>query len=108
MDIHTPLCAGHYLYVESSYGYQEDEARLVSSLYKQSADSCVLDIWSYLYGEHIGSLLVYVHPAGGDKILAFNETGDHGQGWKQFPVTIGAHKNFQVHCTLISTISRVR
>ena len=82
--------------MEASYGWEGDEARLISSLYKKSADTCTLDLWSYLYGEHIGSLLVYVHPAGAEKILVFNETGDHGQGWKQFPVTIGAHNNFQV------------
>ena len=39
---------------------------------------------------------MHVYPKGQDKIQVFNETGDHGQGWKLFSVAIGAHADFQV------------
>ena len=29
-------------------------------------------------------------------VQVFNETGDHGKGWKLFSVKLGAHANFQV------------
>ena len=29
-------------------------------------------------------------------IQVFNETGDHGKGWKLFSVKLGAHADFQV------------
>ena len=37
--------------------------------------------------------MVYV---GNDKTPVFNETGDHGKGWKSFSVNIGARKDFEV------------
>ena len=43
-----------------------------------------------------GSLIVNVHPKGQPMIQVFNETGDHGKGWKPFTVKIGAHADFQV------------
>ena len=87
---------GTYMYVEASFAVKDEQARLVSPPYTLSSDSCKLNMFAYMLGEHIGSLVVNVMPEGGRRVQVFNETGDHGKGWKEFNVKIGARQNFQV------------
>ena len=70
------------MYIETSYPRKEGEiAYLMSPSYPQTSGKC-FNFWYHMYGDHIGSLEVYVKTspvAIGQRI--FNESGNQGKFW---------------------------
>ncbi|XP_069014100.1 apical endosomal glycoprotein [Embiotoca jacksoni] len=94
VDHTTNSTHGHYVYVDSSVGEWGDMSFLVSDVYHPSTRGHCLTFWYHMYGNHVGTLKVYINDRkmhAGDYeegLLKWIETGDKGDTWQEarFPV----------------------
>lgn len=52
---------GYYLYVDSSVGEWGDMSFLISDVFQPSTRGYCLRFWYHMYGDHVGTLRVYIN-----------------------------------------------
>ena len=80
---------------DSNRGKTGTKAQLVSYRYYASHPHCTMSFWYYLYGKSVGSLSVKLKLSDTYKVL-HTFTGVQGKSWKNFNVSIGQQKEFEI------------
>ena len=70
---------GYYLFIEATFGHTGDQALLLSPEGNYKGSGC-LTFYSYMFGQHIGTLEVFVIQAGSKKRL-FVIAGEQSDSW---------------------------
>ncbi|XP_060901043.1 MAM and LDL-receptor class A domain-containing protein 1-like [Labrus mixtus] len=94
VDHTTNSTNGHYLYVDSSVGEWGDMSFVVSDVFPPSTRGHCLSFWYHMYGNHVGTLRVYIndrntHTGGNEEgTLVWIEAGNKGDKWNEARVSI--------------------
>ncbi|XP_070701014.1 MAM and LDL-receptor class A domain-containing protein 1 [Pempheris klunzingeri] len=94
VDHTTNSAQGYYLYVDSSVGEWGDMSFLISDVFQPSSRGHCLTFWYHMYGNHVGTLRVYMndremHTSGNEEgTLKWVESGDKGDKWLEARVPI--------------------
>lgn len=59
---------GHYIYVDSSVGEWGDMSFLISEVFQPSSRRHCLTFWYHMYGNHVGTLRVYINDRSGERL----------------------------------------
>ncbi|NXD11876.1 MALR1 protein, partial [Nothocercus nigrocapillus] len=94
--------SGHYIFIKSSFPQLPGQkARISSPVLSRRSKNCkvcgsMILFYYYMYGAHIGSLIVYQRTmAEHEKILLFL-TGNQGNFWQRKALTLDGDEDFQV------------
>lgn len=100
VDHTTNSTHGHYIYVDSSVGEWGDMSFLISDVFHPSTRGHCLTFWYHMYGDHVGSLKVYINDrkmhAGGneDGLLKWTESGNKGDKWQAGTLSVKHEEAF--------------
>ena len=83
------------MYVESSYPFVEGQAAMLASSFLVSYFNC-LTFYFHMWGEHMGTLQVYVVNSDGNFQMVWSATGNHGNKWNKAQVKINSIITFKV------------
>ena len=93
------LCAGHYIYLESSDGLTGDEATLTSPMQQMKSPTTCLDFYFHMYGPHIDKLEIFLlYPPFHVKPIWRRES-NQGNKWHHAQVTIEGVSQYQIRFT---------
>ena len=86
------------MYIETSYPrVPGDNAILQSPAFYPASGSCFLRFFYSMYGATIGSLIVRLHKMkSNQRVVLFNQTGDHGNQWLQASFPINSTEEFHI------------
>lgn len=83
------------MYTEATPQKKNDKARLLSPLQQPVPSGQCLEFWFYMYGQSMGSLLVYKKDTLGTTQV-WKKFGDQGNAWQKARVTLKSTTNYQV------------
>ena len=84
------------MYFEPTGGRKGSKAQLTSYRYYASHPHCVMSFWYFMRGNNIGSLSIILKQKDGSYNELLKLKSDQGDSWRNYNVTIGAHKNFEI------------
>uniref|UniRef100_A0A8B9QLT2 MAM domain-containing protein n=1 Tax=Apteryx owenii TaxID=8824 RepID=A0A8B9QLT2_APTOW len=100
--------SGHYIFMKSSFPQLPGQKARISSPNVFEITYCILDatvlaysclqilFYYYMYGAHIGSLLVYQRTTAEQEKILLSLTGNQGNFWQSKALTLDGDEDFQV------------
>ena len=94
------LFSGHYLYYEAGRFFSQlkkgRRAILESPNIKATPSSCIIKLWYHMFGNQMGSLLIYLKSDTGFRLLT-KIVGNQGNVWQMTNLTLISFTDFRVH-----------
>ncbi|XP_065844411.1 MAM and LDL-receptor class A domain-containing protein 2-like isoform X2 [Oscarella lobularis] len=91
---------GHYLYYEAGRFFSQlkkgRRAILESPNIKATPSSCIIKLWYHMFGNQMGSLLIYLKSDTGFRLLT-KIVGNQGNVWQMTNLTLISFTDFRVH-----------
>ena len=88
LDHTTNSAQGHYLFIEASYPAMENDTARIISEYLITGQGC-FSLWYHMYGEDIGSLVIYMNTKTNSMSVIKRIDGEQGNQWKKLSTDIG-------------------
>ncbi|XP_013804776.1 MAM and LDL-receptor class A domain-containing protein 1 [Apteryx mantelli] len=89
--------SGHYIFMKSSFPQLPGQkARISSPVLSRRSKNCKILFYYYMYGAHIGSLLVYQRTTAEQEKILLSLTGNQGNFWQSKALTLDGDEDFQV------------
>ncbi len=88
LDHTTNSAQGHYIYIETSFPAKENDTARIISEHLINGQGC-LSLWYHMYGEDIGSLVIYTSTKSNPMTEVNRITGEQGNQWKKLNTDIG-------------------
>ncbi|XP_009074857.1 PREDICTED: MAM and LDL-receptor class A domain-containing protein 1, partial [Acanthisitta chloris] len=90
--------SGHYIFIKSSFlQLPGQKARISSPVLSRRNKNCKILFYYYMYGAHVGSLIVYQRTTLKHEKILLNLTGNQGNFWQHKALSLSGDGNdFQV------------
>ncbi|XP_010214254.1 PREDICTED: MAM and LDL-receptor class A domain-containing protein 1 [Tinamus guttatus] len=89
--------SGHYIFIKSSFPQLPGQkARISSPVLSRRSKNCKIFFYYYMYGAHVGSLIVYQRTTAEHEKILLLLTGNQGNFWQRKALTLDGDEDFQV------------